>query len=460
MESQGSISELRTQIAETTREIIKLAGQRNKLARRVGALKSSQSLPAEDERVEDALLKQVLSECDHSGLERSAGLRIFRVLLEESKKTQGLSDLPSPMLRAAKAMALQSKGVRVIRLDVGEPDFRPPKRVLEACTEALLGFKTHYTGPRGIPELLTAIREYVKRKQGTQVDPDQVMATPSGRFAVYAALASTVHEGESAIVLEPNWPAYREILNHLHAKPITIRTTLEGKWAPSLEEIESAVRPNTRALILSFPNNPTGKIIDPRLYKSIMRLADEKDLTVISDEIYNEYSYRKCPSVLDSPPRKFVLTASFSKTWAMTGFRVGYAVSSKETISSMAKVASLTVTSVPEFIQYGAIEALKADLEVRRNVKTIRSRIEAVSEALAEIPSLEFTKPEGAMYFFPRLKRYRGGGERFCDDLLEKGVSVTPGTSFGDYHDFFRISLGQPEETVLEGVSRIGGLLA
>ncbi|MDE1853148.1 MAG: aminotransferase class I/II-fold pyridoxal phosphate-dependent enzyme [Thaumarchaeota archaeon] len=459
VKAESSLAELRAEIARTTKEIVRLVGRRNQLAQEVGMLKSKASLPAEDEAVEDALLKEVVSECDRAGLSRTAGFKIFQVLLEESKKAQGLRQTSSPMASFAKAVALQRQGVKVIRLDVGEPDFRPPRRVLIGCANALYGFKTHYTGPRGIPELTTALREYIARKQRFEVASEEVMATPSGRFAVYAALACTVGEGESAVVIEPNWPAYREILASLHARPLAVRTQLGDAWNPSLEEIKDAIRPNTKAIVLSYPNNPTGNVITPSLFREIVELADDRDLTVISDEIYNEYSYRPCPSILDKPPERFVLTASFSKTWAMTGFRVGYAVSSRETIASMAKIASLTVTSIPEFIQYGAIEALNADSDVRRNVRTMKERIDAVAEALGQIDSLEYLKPDGAMYYFPELKGYRGTGEKFADHLLNKGVSVTPGSSFGEYPKFFRISLGQPKEVLLEGVKRMGELL-
>ncbi len=460
MKTESSLAELRAEIARNTKEIVRMVGRRNRLAQQVGRLKSEASLPAEDEAVEDALLNEVVSECDRVGLSRAAGLKIFRVLLEESKKTQGLRHSDSPMESFAKALALQRQGVTVIRLDVGEPDFRPPRRVLEGCAEALYGFKTHYTEPRGIPELTGALRQYVAKKQHFDAGPEEVMATPSGRFAVYAALASTVGEGESAVVIEPNWPAYTDILASLHATPIHVHTELDAAWNPSLEEVKTAIRANTKALVLNYPNNPTGKVIAPRLFREISELADDRGLTVISDETYNEYSYRPCPSILDRPPKKFVLTASFSKTWAMTGFRVGYAISSKEMIASMAKIASLTLTSVPEFIQYGAIRALEADSDLRRNVRTMKERIGAVAKAIDQIDSLEYVKPDGSMYFFPALKDYEGTGDSFAHQLLGKGVSVTPGSSFGDYPKFFRISLGQPKEVLLEGVRRIGEALA
>src|SRR5579863_4422190 len=266
----SSLAGQRAEVARNREELVRMVGRRNRLAYQVGRLKSEASLPAEDEAVEDALLNEVVSECDRAGVSRAAGLKIFRVLLEQSKKTQGLSRTTTPMESFAKALALQRQGVKVIRLDVGEPDFRPPRRVLEGCAEALYGFRTHYTEPKGIPALTEALRRYIAKKQRFEAGPDELMVTPSGRFAVYAALATTVEEGESAVVIEPSWPAYSDILASLHASPIHVHTELDAAWTPSLEDVKTAIRANTKAIILNYPNNPTGKIISPRLFREIL----------------------------------------------------------------------------------------------------------------------------------------------------------------------------------------------
>ncbi len=461
-EADPDIGKLRADIAETTNEIIRLVGRRNELARQVGRLKARESLPAEDDAVEDSLLREVTEECDRAGVDRGVGLKLFAVLLAESKKAQGITPQasgPTPMSAFARAAELQRSGAKLIRLDVGEPDFRPPKAVVEACAEALVGFRTHYTEPGGIHELLSALRMYLRRKSNFEVSGDELAVTPSGRFAVYAALSATVSEGDSAILLEPNWPAYKEILLHIGAKPLVIHTSLEDEWSLSAESLAEAIRPNTKAVILSYPNNPTGKVISPETFRGVVELADDHGLMVISDEIYKEYSSKPCPSVLQNTPKKFVLTSSFSKTWAMTGFRIGYAVSSKDVIAKLTKMTSMAVTSVPEFIQFGAMKALDADAEVKNNVAEMERRIDAVSKGLDEIDSLEYSRPDGAMYFFPKLRKPGWNGNRFVDSLLERGVSVTPGLAFGDYPDFFRISLGQPRETILEGIRRMGELL-
>lgn len=461
MKSEPALEDLRAQIAKVTKEIIQLAGKRNRLASEISRVKIGESLPVENEVVEDALARDVIAECDKVGLDRRAGLKILSVLLSESKKAQGLRGRPPPEPIFAKALAIQRKGVKLVRLDVGEPDFTPPKAVVKGCSDALFGSKTHYTEARGIPELRDALRKYLERKSTFKAQDPEVTITPSGRFAVYAALGTVVSEGESAVVIDPSWPAYKDALWQLGAKPLVVNATFENQWVPSTKEIEEVIKPHTRAIIVSYPNNPTGSVISPRLFKEIVGLADDHGLTVISDEIYNEYSFKPCPSVLRTTPKKFILTSSFSKTWAMTGFRIGYAISSAESIANMTKLTSLIMTCVPEFIQWGAIGALTADSEVERNVAEMKNRIEAASRELDKIGALQYVKPDGAMYVFPRVMKPRESGDSVSEKLLEKGVSVVPGSSFGEaFGEYFRISLGQPREQIVKGIRQMGELLS
>jgi aspartate aminotransferase len=365
------------------------------------------------------------------------------------------------MVMMAKATEIEKKGKKLIRLDVGEPDFHPPKAVLDAVSKALYSYKTYYTVGRGIPELLSALRKYLaKRYNYREAAENQLIVTPGGRFAVYSALATVASEGDSVVVIEPNWPAYKEGLDYIGARPIVVRTTIEEKWQPSPEKVKAAIRPNTKAIVLSYPANPTGAIIDKAKFKEIVEIADDLGLTVISDEIYNDYAYKPCPTILEGLPRKYILTSSFSKGWSMTGFRVGYSLAPPETSSRMLKVLGLMITCVPEFIQRGAVKALECEEDVSRNSRAMKERIDATSAELRKIDALELLKPEGAIYAFPQAKDPRFDSAAFAMELLEKkGVTVSPGTGFGDYPRCFRISLGQPQEILTAGVRKIGELL-
>jgi aspartate aminotransferase len=310
--------------------------------------------------------------------------------------------------------------------------------------------------------LLSALKSYLAiRYNYREAAENQLIVTPGGRFAVYSALATVASEGDSVVVIEPNWPAYKEGLEYIGARAITVRTTMEERWEPSPERVKAAIRPNTKAIVLSYPSNPTGKIMDKARFREIVEIADERGLTVISDEIYNDYAYKPCPTILDGLPKKYILTSSFSKAWSMTGFRVGYSLAPAEASSRMLKILGLMITCVPDFIQRGAAKALECVDEVSRNSRIMKERIDSTSAELKEIDALELIKPEGAIYAFPQAKDPGFDSSAFAMELLEKkGVTVSPGTGFGEYPRCFRISLGQPQETLSAGVRKIGELLS
>ncbi|MDA4114977.1 MAG: aminotransferase class I/II-fold pyridoxal phosphate-dependent enzyme [Thaumarchaeota archaeon] len=467
-QAESELQDLREEVAETTKEIIKLVARRAELAKRIGEVKSKGSLPIDNEKVEDALLEDVLRECKRLGLDQQLGAKILATLVKDSKKTQRaqvggkVQPLITPMVMMAKATEIEKSGKKLIRLDVGEPDFRPPKAVLDAVSNALYSYKTYYTVGRGIPELLSALKTYLAvRYNYREAAENQLIVTPGGRFAVYSALATVASEGDSVVVIEPNWPAYKEGLDYIGARAITIRTTMEEGWEPSPERVKAAIRPNTKAIILSYPANPTGKIMERGSFREIVEIADDHGLTVISDEIYNDYAYKGCPTILEKLPKRYILTSSFSKAWSMTGFRVGYSLAPAETSARMLKALGLMITCVPEFIQRGAVKALESVDEVSHNSRVMEERIDATTAELEKIGALELVKPEGAIYAFPQAKDPNFDSAAFAMELLEKkGVTISPGTGFGDYPRCFRLSLGQPQETLSAGVRKIGELLS
>ncbi|MBI3022394.1 MAG: aminotransferase class I/II-fold pyridoxal phosphate-dependent enzyme [Thaumarchaeota archaeon] len=465
MKREAELQGLRDEVSRVTKEIISLIAERNDVARKIGHIKTEGSLPIEDEGVEDTLLKEVLADCERAGVDREVGNKIFNILVSESKRIQGQNTiqpvLVTPMTIASKAMELQRKGKRLVRLDIGEPNFEPPRAVLEACSKALFDLRTRYSETRGIPELIEGLIRHLKKRHGYDAKARETIVTPGGRYAVYTALASILKEGDRCIVIEPNWPAYKEGIQFIGARPTTIHTTLEEGWEPHVETVKESIRSNTKAIVLSYPVNPTGKIIDPRVFSDLVALANDYGLTVISDEIYTDYAYKSCASILESKANRFILTSSFSKTWAMTGFRVGYAVSSEDVISKMMKMQSLMITCVPEFVQFGALKAIESEAEIRRNSQAMKERIEAASKELDKIGGLEYYKPDGAMYVFPRAKRAGFDSSTFAMKLLEeKNVTLAPGSGFGDYNNCFRISLGQSKETIIEGIRAIGELIS
>ena len=463
-EKKKELARLRGEVTLKTIEIIRLIAERNRLAERIGSVKRSKGLPLDDEKVEDKLLREVLREGAKRGVERQLVVKILSSLISEAKRVQGLGPAAggdSPMSVLKKVARLQREGKKVMRLDVGEPDFPPPAGVVEACQEALKGEKTHYTESRGIPELVEGLRAYLKSKNHFDANPEQLVITVGGRFAVYAAIAIAVKEGDTAMIIEPAWPAYREQIEFVGGKAISVQTSLEDGWGPSVEKIEERIRQNTKAIVLNYPSNPTGKIVKPSLFREILEVANRHNLTVISDEVYDSYSFAPCPSILEGGADRFILTSSFSKTWAMTGFRVGYAVCDRQSAEKIVRLASLMYTSVPEFIQYGAIKALESEEEATRNREQMRERIAVASRELDRIRELKYYRPDGAMYVFPESREESFDSSRFAESLLnENGVSVIPGTGFGNFPKCFRISLGSPKEVIVEGIRRIGEKIA
>lgn len=462
--TEEELQKLREKIKEVTGKIISLAAERNRLAMEIGRIKKESGLQIEDEGAELVLERYVISLCKESGLDKRTGLKILHTLIEESKAVQSHTQSRqriTPMTMAAKARKLISEGRDVVRLDIGEPDFGPPKEVVDECIRALNLGKTKYTDTRGIPALISALQNYLESKYRYSTQSENLLVTPGGRFAIFAALSAIVSEGESVLIIEPCWPAYRENIDFVGARTISVRTKIEEGWSPDMKELQESITETTRAIIVSYPSNPTGKIIDRSIFRAIIEIAKDKKITVISDEIYNDYSYKDCPSVLDFDVENFILTSSFSKTWAMTGFRVGYAVSSREIIEKMYRVMALAVTCVPEFIQYGAIKALTSEQDARKNSETMKRRIEMAYSEISKIEKLETYKPDGAMYLFPVCRDENFDSDNFAETLLEsKGVAVSPGTGFGDYSRAFRISLGQKEEKIVEGIKRIGEILS
>ncbi len=251
------------------------------------------------------------------------------------------------------------------------------------------------------------------------------------------------------IVIEPAWPAYKDCASNSGIKVRTINTTIENNWEPSLTKIENAINSNTKMIVLNYPNNPTGKILDEELQDKIIELAKKNDLYVLSDEIYSQYAKKEWKSILTYNYKRSIITQSFSKSHAMTGFRVGYTVADQEIIEKMAKLEALCLTNVSEPIQYVAMKALEADTS--NNSNTIQNRLDMLAQKATDI-GLDFVIPDGAMYIFARINEKGFNAVQFANTMLEKGLAIAPGEGFGDYKNFIRISACQNEEILEEGM--------
>jgi aspartate aminotransferase len=416
--------------------MIKLLKTRTNIAKQIGDAKASLGMTVTDEEREDALRNQVTKLCKEIDLDQSTALKFLNFLFNESVKVQ--SDNKQTHLSVfLKAKALEEEGKKIIHLEVGEPDFQPPKEVKTALEEVYDKGYGKYGPAKGITELRKALASWVSEYESeTQYTEENILVCPGARFAVYLAITTLLNPGDEIIVIEPAWPAYKDCALNAGIKVRTIKTTLETKWEPSIEQINNAINENTKMIVLNYPNNPTGKILPKELLASIIRTAKEHDLYVLSDEIYEKYSNDDWRSVSIYDYEKSIITMSFSKSHAMTGFRIGYAIAEPSIIEKMSKLQELSLTNVSEPIQYIALKALAADPDF---TSIIKSRLKALVQSAKDI-GLEFIEPDGAMYLFAKTKHKNFDATKFSEKLLEHGIAIAPGEGFGDYKEFFRIT--------------------
>ena len=262
-----------------------------------------------------------------------------------------------------------------------------------------------------------------------------ILVSPGARFSIFSAISTLLNPGDEMIVIEPAWPAYKDCALNAGIKIRTINTTLEEKWEPSIEQIKNIINTNTKMIVLNYPNNPTGKILPEKLQDSIVELAKENNLYILSDEIYSQYANTNWKSILSYNYEKSIVTQSFSKSHAMTGFRIGYAITSKQIIEKMVKLEALCLTNVSEPIQYIAMKALEADTS--NNSKIIQKRLTMLSEKAKEM-GLEFIIPEGAMYIFAKINQEGFDGVEFANNSLEKGHSSSTRRGIWKLQEFYQ----------------------
>ena len=449
---------LRDNVRSVTTEIMRAAQERIELARRIGEIKSKFGIDIRDEKVEEEVRSRVLLLAEEIGMSSEFALQLLNLLLAESeqvqreKTVQKIVEKQTHLAIFSKAKQLEAMGKKIIHMEVGEPDYSPPARVGTALAESFRMKLYHYTDTAGIAKL----RDAIAVKEGEGISRDRVIVSPGGRFAVFSAITSLLRAGQELIVIEPAWPAYKECADFVGARTKILRTTLEDKWAPDTKRLEGLINSTTKMIVLNYPNNPTGKVLDKQTIEKIVLIAKDHGLYLLSDEVYADYVFSQFNSVRNHDYAKTIIVGSFSKRYAMTGFRVGYAIATKEVISKMTRVQAVAITSVPEPMQYAALAAL--DVDPSENIELMKRRVGLVYNKLKKM-SLRCVEPDGAMYAYPELPR---GAEDMAlvDKLLEKGVAIAPGSGFGEaYKRFIRISACQPEKILEKGLEVIASAM-
>ncbi len=365
------------------------------------------------------------------------------------------------------ARELESKGKRVISFGIGQPDFPTPRHIREAAKRALDEGFTGYTETAGIPELREAIAEYLSRYG--RVEPDEVIVTTGAKTAIFLALASYLRPGDEVIVPEPSYYAYSQIAKYLGAKPVFVPMRFEpdAGFSLDLELIERAVTDKTRMIVINNPHNPTGAVYDKEQIEGLLEIARKHNLLVVADEIYDNFVYegaRFYSALSASDWRDYVIYVNgFSKTFSMTGWRLGYLVARKEVIPRLLDLAVSLYSCAPSFAQKAGVEALRGDwTPVREMIAEFERRAKRLYEILREAPGIEPYKPHGAFYMFPRVRGLLEKAGLSVEELVNKllyeyGVLVLPGTSFPDKAgaDFVRLSFATSMENIEEGARKI-----
>ncbi len=348
-----------------------------------------------------------------------------------------------------------------ISLGVGEPDFDTPWHIRDEGIYALERGRTFYTSNAGLKDLRQEISNYISRTQGVNYSPDsEILVTVGGSEAIDIGLRAIINEGDEVIIPQPSYVSYEPCAILANAKPVIINLKEENEFRLKPEELLSAITEKTKVLILPYPNNPTGAIMEKEDLESIAEIIREKDLYVMSDEIYAALTYKdRHTSIasLDRMKERTILINGFSKAYAMTGWRLGYACAPKEIISQMTKIHQYAIMCAPTTSQYAAVEALKNgddDVELMRKAYNQRRRF--LMNAFKEM-KLDCFEPYGAFYVFPSIKEFGMTSEEFATKfLMEEKVAVVPGTAFGACGEgFLRISYAYSIDNLKVAMERL-----
>lgn len=349
----------------------------------------------------------------------------------------------------------------VISLGVGEPDFDTPWHIREEGIYALEKGKTFYTSNAGLKELRYEISNYLKRTQDIIYNPDnEIIVTVGGSEAIDIGLRAMVNVGDEVIIPQPSYVSYEPCTVLAGATPVIIDLKEENEFRLTADELKNAITNKTRILILPFPNNPTGAIMEQKDLEEIARVCIENDIYVMSDEIYGELSYKEKHVSIASiagMKERTILINGFSKAYAMTGWRLGYACGPKEIIEQMVKIHQYAIMCAPTTSQYSAVEALKkGDEDVKLMRESYNQRRRFLMNAFNEM-GLKCFEPYGAFYVFPCIKEFGMTSEEFAMKFLEEEhVAVVPGTAFGDSGEgFLRISYAYSIENLKKAMTRL-----
>lgn len=340
----------------------------------------------------------------------------------------------------AQAQALEAAGVQVIHLEIGDTDSPTPRHICEAAAHAMRSGETHYCNSQGTVPLREEIAREIEHTRGISVDPSRIVVGPGAKPLAFYCMLALLDHGDEVLYPSPLFPVFESTINFTGAKPVPVPLHEELDFRLDIAELASHVRPQTKLLVLNSPHNPTGGVLEKEDIQQIADLTRSRDIMVLSDEIYDHIVYDgQAPSIASVPDMldRTILIGGFSKTYAMTGWRLGYAVLPPELVEPIVRLIINSVSCAPPFIQSAALHALSGPQEdCTLMVEDLRRRRDFVVSELNRIPGIGCRCPRGAFYAFPNVRGVGLSCEELADHLLKQaGVATLPGTAFGEYGD-------------------------
>ncbi len=360
----------------------------------------------------------------------------------------------------------RAAGQEVLALHAGEPDFASPRHVVRAAAERLRAGDTHYAPTAGLPALREAVANEVAKTRNIPVSPEQVVIVPGAKPMIYFALLALCEDGDEVIYPDPSYPIYESLIRFVGATPVPLQVTIESGFAFDVDRLRALVTPRTRMIVLNSPSNPTGGVLPMPVLEGVARVCEEHDIVVLSDEIYSRIVYDgDAPSIasVSGMAERTVIVDGFSKTYAMTGWRLGYGVMAVPLARQVGRLILSTLSATATFIQPAGIEALRGSQDdVDAMVAAFRRRRDLMVAGLNEIPGFRCLKPQGAFYAFPQVASLGVPSTAMAEVLLnESGVATYPGRAFGPGGEgFIRLSFAASERVIAEGLRRIRDAVA
>jgi aspartate aminotransferase len=361
----------------------------------------------------------------------------------------------------ARARAMEAQGKHIVHLEIGEPDFDTPANVVEAGIDALRKGWTHYTPSAGLPLLREVIAEDVSRSRGVKVVPEEVVIVPGGKPTIYFTFMALVEAGDEVIYPNPGFPIYESLIGFLGAKPVPIHLREEKDFRLDTNELADRITDRTRLIILNSPHNPTGSVLDEQDIRDIVSAVGDRDIMVLSDEIYSRLIFEGrhfSPMSVDGFKDRTIMLDGFSKTYAMTGWRLGYGVMRRELAQYFGRLMTNVNSCSAAFTQVAAIEAVRGDQSsVDHMREQFHLRRDRFVERINRISGFSCRVPKGAFYTFPNIRKTGWTSKKLADALLEQaGVACLPGTAFGSSGEgYLRFSTANSMENLEEALDRI-----